>query len=309
MKRKIIAFMFVIIMLMSFHTTAVAAVEDWNITKGFGTVKGTGAGLSMEEDVLTVGGYGEMLFTQKRVEEALAVQFKVTAYPKVTHYFYFGLVDSQQLWETSGAKAKGIINRVVVSNNGQTLSATTLTTTASAGTLSVNKADSTMKAVEVSHMLVMEKQMDNWCITIDGVEVAKVPHATSGLKDLNYIIAGAYSSSTMEMQIQGIFVDEEVTSEMRDGSYISKVAGDEGRVDVYYDDEGKLIMGDTIITGGTEAPSYIISSLQLETTHWGKPLVPYFLMGAGVTAAVSIVIFVCSAIKKKPGKKEEHHEE
>lgn len=308
MKRKIIALVLTVIMLLSFHSTVSATVQDWNVTKGFGTVKGTGAGLSENEGNLTATGYGEMVFNQKTVEEAVAVQFKINAFPNVTHYFYFGLMDtSKMIWETAGAKAKGVVNRLVVSNEGQTLTGTVLNTSKT-GTLTVNNGVSSLKALGTVHMVVFYKEADTWSMILDGTEIARIPHSSTALKDENHLIAGAYSSSTMEMEIQEIFVDGEVTQEMKDGSYISQVAGDSGRVDEYYDDEGRLIVGDAIITGSAEAPSYVVSNIVLVEEPESKALAPYLVMGAGVTALLSIVICVVHAFKKKTGREEDPHE-
>lgn len=308
MKRKWIACLLAVIMLMSFHTTVHAAVQDWKITKGFGTVKGTGAGLSVEEDNLIVNGYGEMVYNTKSVEEAVAIQFKINAFPTVTHYFYFGLLNTKQMtWEYAGTKAKGVVTRLVVSKDGQILTGTAVNTSAT-GSSVVSNANSSLKAVEATHILVLCKEADTWNVLLDGVEIAKIPHKSTSLGEKSYLVAGSYSSSTMEMEIDGVFFGAEVTPEMKDGTYAAQASGDSGRVDVYYDDEGRLIVGDTIITGNVENPGYAVSQLVLTPESRFKAWVPYLGIGAGVTGVLSVVMIILDKVKK-PAKKEESHEE
>ena len=308
MKRKLMALILGVIMLLSFHSTASAAVQDWKIAKGFGTVKGTGAGLSMDGENLVVNGYGEMAYNLESVEEAVAIQFKINAFPTVTHYFYFGVMNTKQMmWEYAGTKAKGIVTRLVVSKDGQTLTGTAVNTGAT-GSLVVNNANSPLKAVEASHMLVYYKDADNWNVVLDGVEIARIPQKSTSLGAKGHLIAGSYSSSTMEMEIDAVFTDKEVTPEMKDGTYAAAASGDSGKVDIYYDDEGRLIVGDTIITGNVENPGYAVSQLQVITEGWGKTWVPYLAIAAGVTGILSVVVIVLDK-KKKSGKKEVPHEE
>lgn len=308
MKRKFVACMLAVLMLIACCSTVSAAKSDWKITKGFGAAKGTGAGLTMDEDSLVVGGYGEMVFNRKSVKEAVAVQFKINAFPAVTHYFYFGLMDAKdKVFEYAGTQAKGVSARLVVSGDGTTLTASGLNTRAT-GTTVVSRGTSTLKAVGATHVLVIYKESGTWKMVLDGVSVAGIPASSVALGKNSYLIAGAYSSSTMEMEIQDVFVDKEVTAEMKDGSYASQISGDAGQADVYYDDEGKLILGDTIITGGVDAPSYVAKQLVLTTAGWGKTLVPYLAVAAGITAVLSVVIFAADAKKKKTDRKEDPHE-
>ena len=305
MKRKLIACILAVIMIMSLHVTAAAAVKDWKIAKGFGTVKGTGAGLSTQDSGLIVGGYGEMVYNPKSVKEAVAIQFKINAFPTVTHYFYFGLMNTKQdIWEYAGTKAKGIVTRLVVSKDGQVLTGTAINTGAT-GSLVINNAASPLKAVGATHVLVMYKEADAWNVVLDGTPIAKISHKSTSLGSKAHLIAGSYSSSTMEMEIQGVFVDGKVTQAMKDGTYSAAASGDAGRVEVFVDDEGKLIVGDTIITGNVENPGYAVNQLTINTADWAKTLAPYLLIGAAVTAVGSVVIILLN----KKRKKEASHEE
>lgn len=305
MKRKWIACLLAVIMLMSFHTTVHAAVQDWKITKGFGTVKGTGAGLSQDGESLVAGGYGEMLYNPKSVKEAAAIQFKINAFPTVTHYFYFGLVNTrQQTWEYAGTQAKGIVTRLVVSKDGQTLTGSAVNTGAT-GSMVVNSAVSPLKAVGASHILAIYKEDGAWIVALDGAQIAKLPVNSASLGAKAHLIAGAYSSSTMEMEIGDVFVDGEVTPAMKDGTYAVEASGDSGRVEVYVDDEGKLIVGDTIITGNVENPGYAVSQLTVLTAPWAKTLAPWLGVAAALTAAGSVVMLLLN----KKRKKEDPHEE
>ena len=308
MKRKFLACMLAVLVLISCCSAVSAATSDWKIAKGFGTAKGTGAGLTMDQDNLVVGGYGEMVFNRKSVKEAVAIQFKVNAFPSVTHYFYFGLMNTKQkVFEYSGTQALGVSARLVVSNDGTTLTASGLNTRAT-GTTVVSKGTSPLKAVGATHILVLYKESGTWKVVLDGVSVAGIPASSVSLGKNSYLIAGSYSSSTMEMEIQDVFVDEDVTAEMKDGSYASRISGDAGQADVYYDDEGKLILGDTIITGSLEAPSYVVKEMAQGTAAGSENYVIYLAVAAGVTGILSIVIIAVDASKKK-GRKEDSYEE
>ena len=305
MKRKFVACMLIVLLLISCCGTVSAAKQDWKITKGFGTAKGTGAGLSMEEDSLVVSGYGEMYFNKKSAKEAVAIQFKVNAFPTTTHYFYFGLMNTKdKIFEYAGTQAQGVSARLVVSSDGTTLTASGLNTKAT-GSMVVSKGTSPLKAVGATHMLVLYKDAGTWHIVLDGVTVAGIPASSASLSGRSYLLAGSYSSSTMEMEIQDVFWDGEVTAEMKDGTYSAKVSGEEGLADTYYDDDGNLILGDTIVNGSTEGPSYVVNQM-LTSTGADNSLALYLAIAAGVTAVVSVVIIVADA--KKKDRKEASHE-
>ena len=308
MKRKFVACMLVVLLLISCCGTVSAAKQDWKITKGFGTAKGTGAGLSMNGDSLTVGGYGEMYFNKKDAKEAVAIQFKINAFPTTTHYFYFGLMNTKdKIFEYAGTQALGVSTRLVVSSDGTTLTASGLNTKAT-GSMVVSKGTSPMKAVGTTHVLVLYKESGTWNIVLDGVTVAGIPASSTGLGSRSYLLAGAYSSSTMEMEIQDVFWDNEVTAEMKDGTYSAKVSGEEGLADTYYDDDGNLILGDTIITGSMAAPSYVVSQMVQGQAGEGNNLVMCLAIAAGITAVLSVVVIAVDA-KKKKDRKEDSHEE
>lgn len=301
MKRNLTALLAVLIMILSVGNTAAAAENEWNILSGFGSVKATGTGTSKEEDGgLTFNGYGGLSYTPRAVHDAVAIQFQIQAYPSSNHYFYFGLMDTKsEPWNNAGSKAQGLISEIVVAGSGKLVKLVAMSKSES-GTITINTDASELKALGICHMLVMYKEADNWTYVLDGVTVAKVPASSVKIGESSDLVAGAFGSSTMEMTINNVYIDEEVTGEMKDGSYIKELAGADGQINVYYDDNDKLVMGDATKSSvlSYEEPGYVVSEMKTEgrDNRWLTIMIG---CGAAVTFAASIVMFCIENRRKK----------
>jgi len=305
MKKLLIALFVFALVLVPILGTAHATEQDWTIAKGYGTAKGTGAGLSEEDGSLLVGGFGEMCYTKQSVREAVAVRFRIYAYPTTTHYFYFGLMDTaEKMWNTGGTMAKGLVGRVVVATGGETINMSALNTGAT-GTTTLATVTPQIRALGSDHLLVIYREDDLWHIVIDGVLAARVPVTSTSLAEESHFIVGSYNSAVMEMEIKDVFLDGEVTDEMKDGTFIKELVGDGAQLDTYYDDEGRLIVGDTVVNsvGTYEAPAYGVKDMLLVISGGDRPWVPYMLLGAGVATVLSAVMFIVEAVKSSKRKK------
>ena len=301
MKRNILAWILAVIMILSYGITVEASENNWDVISGFGSVKATGEGLTKDEEGnVTLNGYGGLFYDGKAVHDAVAVQFQIQAYPAAGYYFYFGLLDSKQsLWNASASKAQGMISRVTVADKGAKLNLLAVNKTSSEA-VSINTEASELKAMGIPHMLAMYKEAGNWIYAIDGAVVARVPASSVNLEDSSYLTAGSFGSSSMEMTIHKIFIDDEVTSEIKDGTYIKEVAGSDASINVYYDDEGKLILGETSKASvlSYEQPKYVISELAVKNKNniW---LTVALGCGAGIAVVMSFLMFYIEKKKKK----------
>lgn len=301
MKRNLTALLAAVIMILSFGNTAAAAANEWNILSGFGSVKATGTGASKEEDGgLTFNGYGGLSYTPLAVHDAVAIQFQIQAYPSASHYFYFGLMDTKsEPWNSTGSKAQGIISEIVVAGSGKLLKLVAMSKSES-GTITINTDASDLKALGIQHMLLMYKEADNWTYVLDGVTVARVPASSVKIGETSDLVAGAFGSSSMEMTINNVYIDEEVTGEMKDGSYIKELAGADGSIKVYYDDNDKLIMGDATKSSvlSYEEPGYVVSEMTAEGRD-NRCLTIALGCGAAVAFVASIAMFCIESKRKK----------
>lgn len=307
MKKRITGFMLVVLMALSFYVPSMAATDDWNVVNGFGTVKNTGAGLEEQlGDTLVVNGYGQMCYQPKAVTKAVAVEFQINAYPKeVTHYFSMGLLDTPNaMWDTSGTKAKGIMTRISVSADGNTLNAGGVNVT-SQPVQSLASIASELKALKTTHTLAMYKEGNNWIYTLDGKQSMEIPAASSALGDCNYLSVGAHGSSTMEMVVLKVYVDDEVTKEIKDGTYVKELAGDDGVSQIYYDENDRLVIGEVVkdtALSYTDPNNVNVEIKNAEDEENEPQYIVWILIGAaGVTFILSILMFVLEGRKNKKG--------
>ncbi len=296
MSRKSKVLLLTLIVILSFGISTEAAENKWNILSGFGSVKATGTGTSVEEDgSLTFNGYGALTYELQKVQEAVAIQFEIQAYPSSSHYFYFGLLDDKnEAWDVATSKVQGIISEVVVTNSGKVLKMLAMSKS-DTGTITINTGASELKAIDMQHMLTMHKEAGSWIYTLDGVEIAKVPVSSIHLDNSANLVAGAFGSSSMEMTVKNVYIDDEVTNEMKDGTYIKEIAGDAGKIKVYYDDEGKLIMGDATKSSvlSYEKPAYVVTDTKQDNND------SIWLMIALGSGAMITLIFSVVMIQKE----------
>ena len=304
MKKKLVAFIIATITILSFGLTTMAAENSWSIVNGYGTVKNTGKGIEVEGDTVLANGYGGLCYMPEAVHEAVAVEFQVMAYPTTTHYFSIGLLDTKNVfWDTAGTMSKGIMTRVSVTTDGNTLQTSGLNITG--GTVqAIDVIQSPLKPIGVSHMLTMYREGSDWVYSLDGVVANKIPVSSAKLGNTSYLSVGAYGSSSMELMVTNVYIDEAVTAEMKDGTFIKNLAGDEASSRVYYDDDGRLFIGETTkdsVLSYTE-PVYLVNESQNQEAD---PIM-YALIGAtGLTLVLSIFVIISEMRKGKSNKKRE----
>lgn len=297
MKKKIVALMIATITILSFGYTTIAAESDWSIVNGYGTVKNTGTGMQSEGNEIVLNGYGGICYMPEAVNEAVAVEFRVLAFPSTAHYFNFGLLDTKNVfWNTSGTLSKGIMSRVTISTDGNTMQASGYNITG-APVETIASIESPLNAMGVSHMFTIYRNGDSWIYSLDGESAKEIPVKDAKLGTNSYLSIGSYGSSTMEMVISNVFVDEAVTAEMKDGTYIKELAGDAGKNKVYYDEDDRLIIGETV-KGGTLSyiePSYLVDELETEVD-----MIMYVLGGSTIIfLAISIFVFINERKKQR----------
>ena len=305
MKKKIMAFIIATMMILSFGHTAMASSSDWSIVNGFGTVKNTGTGVTDEGDgSVTVNGYGGLCYLPEVIHEAVAVEFQILAFPSSSHYFNFGLLDTKDVfWNTSGTISKGIMARVSVTADGNTIQATGLNITG-APVQTVDAVKSPIKATGVSHMFTMYRDGGNWVYTLDGEAAEMIPVTSAKLGESSYLSVGAYGSSSMEMMISNVYVDEAVTTAMKDGTYIKELAGDAAFNQVYYDEDGRLVIGETLKNSALSyrEPIYAVTEMENQKTD----VMVYILAGSAVvTFVLSVLVIVIGIRKNKVSAKRE----
>ena len=308
MKKKIITFILAATMLVAFGSTSMAAADDWKVLNGYGTVPNTGKGLSEEPGgIIVLNGYGNLSYQPKVVKEAVAVEFQVTAYPTTTHYFSIGLLDTPNaLWNTSGTLSKGIMTRISVSTDGNTLRAGGLNITGGP-VQSIDAPVSDLKAVQMIHTLAMYKEGNNWIYTLDGKEAMEIPISSAKLGSISYLSVGSYGSSTMEIVINKVYVDDEVTTEIKNGTYVKELAGDEALSKIYYDDNDRLIIGEVVKDSALSYTEPTNINVNMSEEPQEPAYMTYILLGAAsVTLILSVLMFVLEGkrAKKNAGKKE-----
>ena len=304
MKRKLIAFILMALMLLSLGTTALADGKDWKVLNGYGTVPNTGKGLSEEAGGLVVlNGYGNLSYQPKAVKEAVAVEFQVNAFPTTVHYFSIGLLDTPNaLWNTAGTISKGLMTRISVSADGNTIRAGGLNITGDP-VQSIEAPVSDLKALQVTHTLAIYKQGNSWIYSLDGVESIEIPISSVKLGSTSYLSVGSYGSSTMEIAINKVYVDDEVTKEIKNGDYVKELAGDEALSKIYYDENNRLFIGEVVKDSvlSYAQPSNINVGMSEETEE--PTYISYILLGATcVTVLLSVLMFLLEG-KRKSGRK------
>ena len=292
MKKKLLAVLTLTVLIFSIGYTVTASENDWGIVNGFGTVQNTGSGITYESDgSISVNGYGGICYLPEAVNAAVAVQFKISAYPTASHYFNFGLLDTKNaFWNTSGTLSKGIMARVSVTSDGNTLQATGLNITGDP-VVTIDAIKSSLNALGTMHMFAMYRDGDNWVYSLDGVAAASIPVNAAKLGKDSYLSVGAYGSSSMEMIILNVFVDDDVTDDMKDGTYIKELADGSLMNHVYYDEDNRLIIGETVKNNKLSyiEPSYLTDQIRKEN----KGLLIYLLASfAAVSFIVSVFIWV-----------------
>lgn len=305
MKKKLIAFIVMALMLLSLGTTSMAAGDDWTILNGFGTVPNTGTGMKEEAGgIVILNGYGNLSYQPKAIKEAVAVEFQVNAFPTSTHYFSIGLLDTPNaLWNTAGTISKGLMTRISISTDGNTIRAGGLNITGGP-VQSIEAPVSDLKALQITHTLAMYKQGNSWIYSLDGVESMEIPISSVKLGSNSYLSVGSYGSSTMEIAINKVYVDDEVTEEIKNGTYVKDLAGDEALSKIYYDENNRLFIGEVVKDSvlSYAEPSNINVGMSEEAE--GPTYIPYMLIGAAcVTLILSVLMFILEG-KRKSGRKE-----
>lgn len=321
MKKRILGFILVTLLTLSFCMPSMAAASDWNIVNGFGTVKNTGTGLEEQlGDSLVVRGYGQMCYQKKTVKNAVAVEFQVNAYPKEnSHYFSIGLLDTPAVWDTTGNKARGIMTRISVSTDGNTLNAGGVSITAPP-VQNIASVPSDLKALQTTHTLAMYKEGNSWIYTLDGKESMEIPVASAALGSTSYLSVGLHGSSTMEMTILKVYVDDEVTTEIKDGTYAKELAGDDGASRIYYDENDRLVIGEVVKDTALSYTTPTNVNVDMKDAEDGEEQPEYIvfvLIGAAcITLILSVLMFVLEGKRKakkvavsQSGKESELHAE
>lgn len=312
MKKRIIGFILVTLLTLSFCLSAMASADDWKIVNGFNTVINTGAGLKEEvNDSLVVNGYGQMCYQPKAVKKAVAVEFQINAYPKETnHYFSIGLLDTPNaVWDTSGTKAKGIMTRITVSTDGNTLNAGGVSIT-TPPVQNIASVASDLKALKITHTLAMYKEGNSWIYTLDGNQSMEIPVSSAALGDVSYLSVGAHGSSTMEMVILNVYIDDEVTKKIKDGTYVKDLAGDEGASKIYYDENDRLFIGEAVKDTALSYtnPANVNTAIKDEEDVEAEPqYIVYILIGmAGITLILSVVMIIHESTRNRRKSKKKH---
>ena len=311
MKKTLIAFILMALVLLSFDTTSMAAGDDWTVLNGFGTVPNTGKGLTEEAGGLVVlNGYGNLSYQGKAIKEAVAVEFQVNAFPTSTHYFSIGLLDTpNSRWNTAGTISKGLMTRISVSTDGNTLRAGGLNITGGP-VQSIEAPVSDLKALQMTHTLAMYRQGNSWIYSLDGVESMEIPVSSVKLGGSSYLSVGSYGSSTMELAINRVYIDDEVTDEIKNGTYVKELAGDEALSKIYYDDNNRLFIGEVVKDSvlSYAEPTNINVGMNEEAEN--PTYIPHILIGAASVALIlSILMFVLEGKKKSGMKEAKLHEE
>lgn len=310
MKRKLTVLILMALMLLSLGMTSMAAGDDWTVLNGYGTVPNTGKGLSEEAGgSVILNGYGNLSYQPKEIKEAVAVEFQVNAFPTSVHYFSIGLLDTPDaLWNTAGTISKGLMTRISVSTDGNTIRAGGLNITGDP-VQSIEAPVSDLKALQITHTLAIYKQGNSWIYSLDGVESIEIPVSSVKLGDTSYLSVGSYGSSTMEIAINKVYVDDEVTKEIKNGTYVKELAGDEALSKIYYDENSRLFIGevvkDSVLSYAEPSNINVNISEEEEPTY-----IPYILLGAAcVTVVLSVLMYILEG-KRNAGRKEvASHEE
>ena len=297
MRKKLFVITILTVFFTCFGCIASAAENDWSIVNGYGSVKNTGSGVTYETDgSVSVNGYGGICYLPKAINEAVSIQFKITAYPTSSHYFNFGLLDTKNVfWNTSGTISKGIMARVSVASDGNTLQATGLNITGDP-VRTIDAIKSQLNALEAMHMFTIYRDGENWIYSLDGEKASGVPIKEAKLGKSSYLSVGSYGSSSMEMTILNVFIDNDVTEGMKDGTYIKELAEGDSINNVYYDKENRLIIGEAVKNNKLSyiEPSY----LSEEPNKNNSSLLLYILIGfAGISFVASAILWSCELKK------------
>lgn len=306
LKRTVLFLLVSVFVFATFSVNANAA-SKWSIIRGYGSCVGTGEGLEESIDNITYfNGYGGTCYVANTFHEAVAVEFQLIALPTTTHYFSIGLVNQEGYWISTGKEGQGIVTEISSVNRGAELKVKGNNIT-SAGTKEIGTMQSKLKALDVTHMLVIYNDGTFWYVSLDGVTLAPIPMSEVSLGKNSWLVIGANGSSTMQAVVTNIYADDQVTSSMKDGTDVKQSAEDNASLSVYTDAEERLIIGEIVKDGEL---SYLQPGNTRKDAQQSKlNLQVYIYAGSAVLALVgAVLVFVLSYRKKKRSEHKDDYE-
>ncbi len=195
-------------------------IGGFEIIRGYG--KGsdtTGNGLSEKDGKVVMEGFGGLAYVDRAVKDAVAVDFEMNNYNTAkTFFFTFALVNKEGVYynPSNGAESQGVFVRIMPWNNGQGINVTVYNLSESGyellGTISSNVSPKNVK-----HNLAFYKEDGTWYIAIDGYQRMRLDVEVA-LEDISHLVCGANPYKELKMSVQKVYIDNEVTDEMRKGT-------------------------------------------------------------------------------------------
>jgi len=189
----------------------------WKIVRGYQGQQG--AGLSYDNGSIIMGGYGGLSYQKGSVTNAAAVEFDLNNYESSGYFFSFGVVNKANVYyNPNGQESQGIYVRISAWNNGNGMNIKVFNLTAAGsdelGTIVTNKPPKGTK-----HILSIYQEDGVWYVAIDGFQKMKLDMEVD-LGEVNYLVAGASQTSELTMTVHNVYLDDDVTAEMKAGALV-----------------------------------------------------------------------------------------
>lgn len=191
------------------------------VVRGYGKAANTGKGITATKGKTEIEGYGGIAYLGERVSNAIAVEFSMDTFPQTGYFFGINLVNKDGVYyQPTGTESQGITTRVTALADGSGVSVAVWNITQAGyevcGSISAKVSSATSK-----HTIAFYKEADIWYVAIDGTMRMQLNVGVDLGKE-SYLCVGASggvdSRETLKMSIYDIYIDGEVTDEMKKGT-------------------------------------------------------------------------------------------
>lgn len=200
---------------------ASSSTNGFMVVRGYGKTANTGKGLTATKGKTEMEGYGGIAYLGDSVSNAIAVDFEMNTFPQSGYFFGINLVNKAGVYyQPAGTESQGISTRVTALADGSGVSVAVWNITQAGyevcGSISAKVSSATSK-----HTIAFYKEAGVWYVAIDGTSRMQL-NVGVDLGDESYLCVGAAAGvdarETIKMSIYDIYIDGEVTDEMKSGT-------------------------------------------------------------------------------------------
>lgn len=198
-----------------------SSLNGFMVVRGYGKTPNTGKGITATKEKTEIEGYGGVAYLGDSVSNAIAVEFEMNTFPQSGYFFGINLVNKAGVYyQPAGTESQGITTRVTALADGSGVNVAVWNITQAGyevcGSISAKVSSATSK-----HTIAFYKEADVWYVAIDGTSRMQL-NVGVDLGDESYLCVGAAAGvdarETIKMSIYDIYVDGEVTGEMKSGT-------------------------------------------------------------------------------------------